>query len=60
MTTRIDYTKRVHLWSDGTWDEQGGNWVAAPAWHWEMLNKLIDENGLRRELTKRMKKAVTE
>ncbi len=58
MAKQIDYSKRVHLWSDGTWDEQGGNWIAVPQWHWQALEKLISDHGLKPELTKRLQKAL--
>ncbi len=60
MTMRqIDFTiKPLHLWEDKTWDTNGGHFVGVPEWHWEMINRLIDQEGLRRELSKRMLKAV--
>jgi hypothetical protein len=59
MTRRqIDYTKRVHLWDDGTWDELGGHWIAVPEWHWDLIQTMLKKRGLRAELSRAMLKAL--
>ncbi len=61
MTRRqINYTKKVHLWDDGNWYERGGHWIAVPDWHWDLVQKLLIERGLRGVLAKRMLKALKE
>lgn len=57
MTT----AKRIHLWEDGTWDEQGGHWIAVRAEEWEEMLDVIAsarsvERGLRlgQAMTKRL------
>lgn len=45
MTT----SKLIHLWEDGTWDEQGGHWIAVRQEEWEeMLNAIASASSLER------------
>ncbi len=54
MTT----AKRVHLWEDGTWDEQGGHWVAVRQEEYEeMLDVIASASSLERRL--RLSRTIT-
>lgn len=33
--------KRIHLWEDGTWDQQGGHWMAVRIEEWEEMQDVI-------------------